>query len=81
MTRRLVKRIQRKAMGGMVYGRVYSNGDVRIRTDHPSNDPAVEMAMAAYVIGLVRAFGKEKGVEFRVSGPMHWHDDPPRASA
>lgn len=48
--RKLVKRVQRKAMGGTVYARVYDDGSVRIRTDHPSNDPAVEIAMAAAAI-------------------------------
>ena len=81
MSRKLIKRFQRKALGGMVFGRIYDNGTVRIRTDHPSNDPAIEIAMAAVIIGVVREKGREVGVDYRVSGPLHWRDDPPRGTA
>jgi hypothetical protein len=81
MTRRLVKRMQRKAMGGTVYARVYHDGSVRVRTDHPSNDPAIEIAMAAVMFRALQTTFQASGLDLRIAGPLHWRDDPPKVSA
>ena len=67
--------MQRKAMGGMVYARVYDDGTVRVRTDHPSNDPAVEIAMTAVVIGALQESYRAHGMTMRIAGPLTWRDD------
>lgn len=72
MKRTLVKRIRRKAMGGTFDVRLYSDNTMRVRCDHPSNDPEIEMAMAGRVLRLAR---EHFGTGVRM-GPVAWRDDP-----
>ena len=75
-----VKRMQRKLWGGTVYFRFYSDGRIRVRADHPSNDPATEMMMAAAAVAVVTDAHDGLGLRTEV-GPLTWHDDPPTVAA
>ena len=77
MSKTLVKRMRRKAMGGRIDMRIYSDGSMHVRCDHPSNDPEVELAMGGRVIKLARKAFADLGLEVKV-GPMRWRDDPPK---
>ena len=83
MRPRLLKRSRRRLWGGVVDIRVLQ-GDggliVRVRSDHPSNDPEVEMAMAGRVVSRFRSVFKDAGLEV-VIGPMQWRDDPPKGQS
>ena len=72
---KLVKRYQRKLYGGTVYIRLYEDGRVRVRTDHPSNDAATELAMAAAVLGPLTDSFRAYGIEPEL-GPVTWRSDP-----
>jgi hypothetical protein len=75
--RKLVKRMQRKALGGMVYARLYDDGTVRVRVDHPSDDPAVEIAMTASVIRALQETYRNHGLPApKLAGPLTWRSDP-----
>ena len=62
-----VRRIRRKMLGAKVEVRLYEDGSMRLRVDHPSNDPGLEIAIAGSLISTLGA---------RPSGPMTWKDDP-----
>ena len=72
---KLVKRIRRRMWGGKWECRIYDNNTVRIKVDHPSNDPEVEMAMAGASIRLARETFASYGLGIKV-GPVQWRDDP-----
>ena len=72
---KLLKRYQRKLYGGTVYLRLYEDGRVRVRTDHPSNDAATELMMAAAVIGSLGDVMRSHGIEPQL-GPITWRSDP-----
>lgn len=78
MSRQLVKRIQRKAMGGMVYVRIYDDGSIRARTDHPSNDPEVELEMLERLLHPIIEGFRQLGSAAQISH-IAWNDDPPVA--
>lgn len=76
MTKRtLVKRMRRKLWGGLVDVRVYSDGTVRARCDHPSDDPEIEMAMAGRFIRVYRELFLSLGIE-PVVDLGKWRSDP-----
>ncbi len=72
---RLVRRWERKMDGGVVHIRLYDDGHVRVRTDHPTNDAAIEIAMAAKVIAALTDSMQAFGVEPQL-GPLQWRSDP-----
>lgn len=75
MSRKRVRRWQRKLDGGTVYVTLHDDGQVRIRTDHPSNDPATEIAMAATVIRAFTSTYAEHGVKPKLNA-LTWRSDP-----
>lgn len=75
----LVKRMQRKVLGGTAYVRIYSDGSMRLRFDHPSNSLAVETAMAGLLVETMQAAGRVHGIEL-TPGCMAWRDDPAPSS-
>ena len=74
--KRLVKRTRRRVMGGLIDIRVYSDGSMRARCNHPSNDPEVECAMAGRVLRVAREVYAANGLGDPIFGPMAWRDDP-----
>ena len=77
MTKTMVRRIRRKMWGGRYDLRCYDDGSFRIRTDHPSNDPTVEIAMSVEIMALIREKFADAGLPLPVpSGPLRWRDDP-----
>lgn len=72
MSRAMVRRIRRKMWGGRFDMRIYNDGHMRVRFDHPSNDPEVELAMAGAAIRLIH----EKVGDLVAVGPIVWRDDP-----
>jgi len=56
--------------------RIYSDGSMHVRFDHPSNDPEIEMAMAGAAIRLMRRIFADLGFAVPIFGPMTWRDDP-----
>ncbi len=74
--RRVVLRTRRKVLGGRMDMRVYSDGSMRCRLDHPSNDPAAEMAMAGVIYSRIREVFRNLGMELPTLGPVTWRDDP-----
>lgn len=74
--RKLVKRIRRRMWGGLATIRVYDDGSARMRFDHPSDDPEIEMAMAGHAIRLAREIFQREGLPLNL-GPMTWRSDPP----
>lgn len=72
--RKLVRRVRRKMWGGRLEMRIYDDATCRIRVDHPSNDPAIEMAMIGEVASLARSRFKDLGYELTI-GPAQWRDD------
>ena len=75
MSKKLVKRIRRKAWGGRLEMRVYDDNSCRVRFDHPSNDPAIEMAAVGAVAGMAHKVFASYGIEV-TTGAMRWNDDP-----
>jgi hypothetical protein len=73
--RTLVKRLRRKVMGGLVDIRIYSDGRVRGRCNHPSNDPEIEMAMAGRFIRVSRELFLSLGIE-PIVDLGKWRSDP-----
>ena len=74
--RRLIKRQQRSFWGGKVFIRYYSDGSIRVRCDHPSDDPGVEIAMAGATISILRNAMAGVGLDPTI-GPLRWKSDPP----
>lgn len=74
--KRLVKRVRRRVMGGRMDMRVYSDGSVRARMDHPSNDPEIEMAMAGRFYRVAREAFASVGLGEPILGPISWRNDP-----
>lgn len=79
MSKVLLRRFRRQLWGGRTDVRMYADGSARVWVDHPSNDPAIELAMGGAVVSMLRRIYAEHGVEADI-GPIHWRDDPPRSS-
>ena len=75
MSKTLAKRYRRKLWGGRVDARIYTDGSVRFRVDHPSNDPAIELAMGGAVLSMARDIYAKLEIPFEV-GAIRWNDDP-----
>jgi len=73
--RTLSRRIRRQAMGGRFDLRVYDDGTMHIRLDHPSNDPGTELAMVAASLRIARRIFADAGLGLNI-GPITWRDDP-----
>jgi hypothetical protein len=74
---KLAKRIRRRLYGAKFEFRIYEDGSVRCRVDHPSNDPGTEMALLGIVVaGLGKTFDALGIGPLRPTGPMTWKDDP-----
>lgn len=56
--------------------RIFADGSMRARCDHPSNDPEIEFAMVGRVYGLARDVFKRHGRGEPILGAMTWRDDP-----
>lgn len=74
--KRLVIRSRRRVMGGLIDIRVYADGSLRARCDHPSNDPEIECAMAGRVLRVAREVYRARGLAAPTALPMVWRDDP-----
>jgi hypothetical protein len=72
----LVRRVRRKMWGGRTDLRFYADGSSRIWVDHPSNDPAIELAMGGAILSALRDAMAEAGMPGKV-GVIRWRDDPP----
>lgn len=75
--KKLYRRIRRKLCGGTMDMRIYTDGTMRARLDHPSNDPEIEMAMAGRLLRECRAYFEAQGLPEPVMEPIAWRDDPP----
>ena len=74
--RKLVRRVRRRCVWGGRYDlRVYDDGTARIRVDHPSNDPEVELAIAGATMKVARQVFADAGMRVDF-GPITWRDDP-----
>ena len=71
-----IKRVRRKVMGGLVDMRIYQDGSMLARCDHPSNDPEIEMAMAGRVLAVAREVFAAHGLQPPIMRPVVWKDDP-----
>lgn len=76
MSAKLIKRMRRKVMGGLVTVRVYDDGTAKIRCDHPSNDPEIELQMVGRFIKGVRRARAELGIGEPDIDIGRWRSDP-----
>ena len=75
-----ILRTRRRLWGGLVDIRIYPDGSMRTRCDHPTNDPEIEMAMAGHVLRVAREVFVKHGLPAPVMRPVTWNDDPPVTS-
>lgn len=74
---KLYKRIRRHLLGAKVEFRMYEDGAIRIRVDHPSNDPGFEIALGGLILQQLAKNWNAAGLgPLRLAGPIHWNDDP-----
>jgi len=75
---KLYKRVRRKLPNnnGKAEFRIYEDGSVRVRVDHPSNDPGIEIMLAGMILHDFRIAGEALGIVLKPSGPLVWKDDP-----
>jgi hypothetical protein len=55
--------------------RFYADGSARVHTNHPSNDPEIELAMGGRAFKVIREAYKNVGFT-AAAGPIVWRDDP-----
>lgn len=78
MRKKLHKRIRRKRFGANVDVRIYEDGTLRIRVDHPSDDPGVEIGIVRQILEAMNRAGKDSGMKYETDGTFIWKSDPPR---
>lgn len=72
---KFIRRFRRKVWGGLLTIRVYEDGTAKMRFDHPSNDPEIEMWAAGRLLKLVPQWFADTGLQVSI-GPVTWKDDP-----
>ena len=67
-----MKRVRRKILGAAVEIRVRKDGTIRLKVDHPSNDPGTETMIAGLVMYAIQAISD---LDWK-PGSLFWRDDP-----
>jgi hypothetical protein len=73
---KLHKRIRRRLFGAKVEFRIYEDGSSRVRVDHPSNDPGLEIEITGRILREAIPTFRALGLDPMRIGPLTWRDDP-----